>query len=689
MVMLWALISCVEIRAQEIQKVSNDSIALQEVVVKAARVVNKEDGKLIFPSDIQKQRSFSGFSLLGKLALPHIRVDEAGRSISATDNKGEVQIRINGILANMHDVQMLDVASIMSVDYIDSPGVRYGKNIAYVIDIHTRRASSGGSLGFNLTNALTTKLGSNDVYASVNRGKSQLNILYEQTYVDNKASEYNEDAQYLLHDGSEYQISRKIMNVATRNYDNTLQLKYNLADSALYVFQTTLTTDFYNQPYTSNEMWFSESGKPAYPVYRTSKGRDFTPALDLYFYHQLGKHQSLSADVLGTYIHTKGAYYEGEGEPYQYQVDGKTYSLIAEAIYENRLKPFTFSAGTNLNWKYMDNQYLGDVVSENGIRSLGIYGFAQIKGSLGQFKEGTSRLTYVAGFGLSNQSYRQGDEDFSFWLCRPKLTLAYCLTSSFQIRLGSELSQHISQIAMISDTRIRKNSMEWTVGNPSLKPNSRYENWVAFSFSKPKINTDFTLNYRINRHCDLAKYTRTENDQFLYSQTNQPHCNMLYLTNDTRFDIIPDHLILSVNAGIYRFFNKGDEYSHCYTAYNYGGTLQGYWGKWTVILYADNGWNFMEGEHIGHNPPSLAVSASYHIGDFDFTLYMHNPFMAHPKSYSAEIVNALLRKQVRGYDNSGGNLFRIGVAWNINRGKDYRKIQRNINNEERETGILK
>ena len=73
MLMLWALISCAEIRAQEIQKVSNDSIALQEVVVKAARVVNKEDGKLIFPSDIQKQRSFSGFSLLGKLALPHMR----------------------------------------------------------------------------------------------------------------------------------------------------------------------------------------------------------------------------------------------------------------------------------------------------------------------------------------------------------------------------------------------------------------------------------------------------------------------------------------------------------------------------------------------------------------------------------------------------------------------------------------
>ena len=97
----------------------------------------------------------------------------------------------------------------------------------------------------------------------------------------------------------------------------------------------------------------------------------------------------------------------------------------------------------------MDNQYLGDVVVENGIRSLGIYGFAQIKGSLGQFEEGTSRLTYVAGFGLSNQSYRQGDEEFSFWLRSSETHIGLFLDifKPLQIRLGSELSQHISQIS--------------------------------------------------------------------------------------------------------------------------------------------------------------------------------------------------------------------------------------------------
>lgn len=680
--------SSADTSAAKDSSVAKDSVSLQEVVVKAARVVNKVDGKLIFPSDVQKQNSHSGFSLLSKLALPNIRVDEVARSISAVDHKGEVQVRINGIIANMHDVQTLDVSSISHIDYINSPGVRYGKDIAYVIDIRTHRATTGGSLGIDLSNALTTKYGKNDVYGSVNRGKSQFYLFYEQAYANNKGSEYHEDAQYHLNDGSEYDISRRTENGATRYYDNTLQLKYNLADSASYVFQASLSADFSNQPRTAYEMLFSESSSETI-VHRRNKSRDFTPVLDLYFFHQLGKHQSLTADVLGTYIRTKGDYYEDEGEPYQYQVEGKTYSIISEAIYENRLKPFTLSAGFHMDWKYMDNHYLGDVASENGIHSSGTYGFAQIKGSLFRGKDDAARLNYVAGFGLSNQTYRQGDEHYSFWLSRPKVSLAYQISSAFQLRYDFELSQHISEIAMVSDTRIRKNSMEWTVGNPSLKPDSRYEHTLTLSYNRTRISNDLSVDYRINRHCNLAKYTRTEDNQFLNTQANQPHCNLLYVMDYARFDLIPDHLSLTVNASINRFFNKGDEYSHFYTGYNYGGTLQGYWGRWSFTLYGDSGWNFMEAENIGHNAPALQTSASYHLGNFDFTLTTQNLFMAHPKEYSAEIVNALVQKQACGRNSAMGNFVMLGVAWKINRGKEYRKIQKTISNRERETGILK
>ncbi len=678
--LIWAVGGIGEMKAQDVSSV-NDSIALKEVVVKAARVVSKVDGQLIFPSEVQKQHSHSGFSLLSKLALPNIRVDELARTISAIDQRGAVQVRINGIIANVRDVQALDVSTVSRIDYIDSPGVRYGKDVAYVIDIRTRRQSVGGSVGFDLTNALTTKTGVNDVFASVNRGNSQFHLFYEQNYSDCRANDYRENAQYHLTDGTVYEMSRQRQSGRVKDFGNTLELKYSLADSASYVFQTAFSTAFDNRPRTFGETLVSD-GSSEYIAHSNDKSRSFTPSLDLYFFHQLGVRQSFTADLLGTYISTKSDSYDDEGAPYSYQVDGKTYSLIGEAVYENRLKPFTLSAGVHWNWKYMSNSYMGDVESVNGIHTSGIYGFSEIKGQW-------AKLNYVAGFGLSNQRYRQGSDSYSYWLTRPKLTLAYPLSSALRLCYIFELSQHISQVAMISDTRIRQNSMEWTVGNPALRPSSRYEQWLSLDYSKPRLHNILGVTYRINRNCNLAKYTRTDDNQFLYMQSNQPHCNMLYFRDDCRLDLIPDHLTLTVYADICRFFNKGDDYSHLYTSYGYGAYLQGYWGNWSFMLNADNGWNFMEGEMKGHQGAALNASVGYRLGYFDFTLYAQNPFLAHPKLDSSELVNALVQKQMSVHSAAWGNMVQLSIAWRINRGKKYREIQKNIQNKERETGIMK
>ena len=51
--------------AQDVEK----TIALDEVTVKAAKVVNKDDGMIIYPTDAQKQASNNGYSILEKLTL--------------------------------------------------------------------------------------------------------------------------------------------------------------------------------------------------------------------------------------------------------------------------------------------------------------------------------------------------------------------------------------------------------------------------------------------------------------------------------------------------------------------------------------------------------------------------------------------------------------------------------------------
>ena len=121
--------------AQDVEK----TITLDEVTVKAAKVVNKADGMIIYPTDAQKQASNNGYSILEKLTLANLRIDNISHSITAIDNRGGVQIRINGIVVGKPDMLALNPKDISKIDFINNPGVRYGDGIAYVIDIVTRR----------------------------------------------------------------------------------------------------------------------------------------------------------------------------------------------------------------------------------------------------------------------------------------------------------------------------------------------------------------------------------------------------------------------------------------------------------------------------------------------------------------------------------------------------------------------
>lgn len=135
------------------------STTLKEVAVKAARTVQKEDGMWLYPTRQQLENSADGYALLAKLALPRIRVDEAANSITALSNLGIVQVRINDLVATREDLLALNMQSVQRVEFIDNPGLRYGEDIAYVINIKVRKPDSGYVLGSSLANTLTTALG--------------------------------------------------------------------------------------------------------------------------------------------------------------------------------------------------------------------------------------------------------------------------------------------------------------------------------------------------------------------------------------------------------------------------------------------------------------------------------------------------------------------------------------------------
>ena len=653
------------------------NVTLDEVTIKGARTIQKVDGQWIYPTKQQITTSANGYSLLAKLTLPHIRVDEAMNSITALTDLGTVQVRINDVIASREDLQTLDMQGVDHIEFIDNPGVRYGEGIAYVIDIKVKKPVSGYVVGSQLTNTLTTVNGSESLFGKMNCGRSEFALSYDLDYHHFKGAEYEERATYELESGDIVTMCRQSLNKQSKNLSHHAQLTYSLSDSN-YVFQARLSGSHDIRPQQTD----AEMALDGVPYDEHAASRSSSPSFDLYYHQDFHRHQSLTANVVGTHIKTTGDTDNNEGNAYHFHIDGQTYTLWSEAVYENRLKPFTVSGGMQYGQQYSHNVYQGDVEATNDMHTSSLYLFSQLKGHLGHF-------SYMGGLGASRRYYRQGSATQDLWFFRPKFTVSYPLTDRLKVKYDFEISQHTSQIALVSDVSIKQNAMETILGNPDIHPNRVVSHQLKLSYSTPRFTSELQGYYRLNPHCNMEKYIR-QDGHFYQTQTNGDNeCNFFYIDTYNQWDIIPETLTATVYGGIYRFFNFGEDYTHTYTSFNGGCSLQAYLGRWTLGAYADNGWNFMEGEHRGHQAPAWYFTCNYRMNDaFSISIYAQHLFSQHPLTNKTEIVSRYVQKEISQHCGDYGNMLTVKLSYRLDRGRKYRDIQRTMNHRDSETGIL-
>ena len=217
------MISAFCANAQNVDK----TITFDKVTVKSAKVVNKSDGMIIYPTETQKQASNNGYSILEKLTLANLRIDNINHTVTAIDNRGSVQLRVNGIVVGKQEMLALNPKDIAKIDFINNPGVRYGESIAYVIDIVTRRSESGYTIGTDVTSALTTLQGDGSVYGKWNRGKSEWSLSYDVSGYKTKGEKSKQLAEYTLTDGSIYTIERNDVESLRKAIAHNTKLTYN------------------------------------------------------------------------------------------------------------------------------------------------------------------------------------------------------------------------------------------------------------------------------------------------------------------------------------------------------------------------------------------------------------------------------------------------------------------------------
>lgn len=663
--------------AQNVDK----SITLDEVTVRASKVVNKPDGMVIYPTDSQRQASTNGYSFLEKLTLPNLRIDNINHTISAIDNRGGVQLRINGIIVDKPEMTALDPKDILRIDFIDKPGVRYGESLAYVINIITRRNDSGYSVGTDITSAITTIQGDGMVYGKWNKGKSEWSVSYDINGNKSKGSKILQNANYTLTDGSIYTIERNDVETLRKYISHNAKLTYNWADSTATVFQTSLSGALNKTPdnYSIKEII---DGNHSYKATSRDGSKDLSPVLDIYFFRQLTPKQSIIANAVGTFISTKTNSFYNEGTPYIYNVDGKSASLLSEMIYENRLKPFTLSAGLNYRYKHTMNDYTGDATARTRMNDNKLYAFGEIKGSIKQFQ-------YSLGTGVSYIHNTQNEHTYNFWTYRPKLTLTYNPSNELQMSYTFQMQERTSRIAMTSDAAIRTNSMEWTVGNPDLKPSRDMEHRLLVSYNTNRLQSFIEGYYKQCRRPNMAHYERTDDNRFIYTQINQKEIDVLDITAYAGYWLLPEKLQVAANGGMFRCFNFGYDYTHCYTSWFYVGSITAYLGKFYLRGYIDNGTRFLEGESKGYNGAYSALQASYNLKNWQFSLTWANPLCSNYKSFENELLNRNLYKHSIGYSKDSGNCISLNIVWRLSGGRNHQSAEKRINLKDTDNGIIK
>ena len=663
----------------------NDSVQLEEVVIKGARVVNRTDGKLIFPSEEMTKSASSGYTLLKMLPLPNVKVDDINETVSAANSlMGNVQVRINDVEATTADMQSLQPKEVEKVELIDRPGVRYGENVGIVLNIITRKVTSGYVVGASGTLVPKADMVKGNAYTKNNSGNNELSLNYSGYYRHSNGMNAVEHAEYLMADNKYNKVERNTNDIINRNTMHDIQARYSWINADGSAFLTTLSTSIDNNPrdFRKTDVAYSDGRNTTETIDNSEK--TISPLLDLYFKTQLGKSQSLVANATGSFTHTDYAYlFITDDTSFGYNTLGKTWSLKSEAMYENRMKPFTLSAGLRYAQKYIDNDYSGDATLVSQIHSSNIYAFSQIQGSLW-------KIGYMVGLGLSREYYRQGETMYDRVWLRPKLNLSLPLSQHIRLNYTLTSAPASSKLQNMSGMSIITNGMEYSEGNPELIMARRDDHTLTLSYQSPRLYTQLMTFFRHNAHPAMQHVYRTEDDRFVKTFLEGRRIDLLMLQSYTNYDIIPQHLNAYISAEMLNIWNDGQNYSHRLTSFNFNIGLTAWLGNWTIMATMDNGYHFMENEYESRNIFSDFVSVSYKYKNITAGLFCQNLFKRNAKIEEVENHNHLAHKLLIAHNHNTSSAIGIKLTWKLSKGRNFKGIDRDTNSlKDKETGVAK
>lgn len=676
-----------------------NSYLLKGVTVEAAKVVEKVDRQIIFPTKEQVKTASNGYDLLDNLSLPTIIVNRAERKVLSLKG-GDVQIRINDVKASMQDVLALQPDEVTKVEFINVPGLKYGdSNLDAVINYQVRRRYAGYVSGVSTMQGTKAGFNNSDGYFKYNVKKSEFSINYSFSYRSVEERSYESLGTYHLPTGET--LHRNYL-----GYDspflytiNNVQLGYNLSEPDKYTLNVRLNFFNYNSPVRGMNQLYQESGKANQYLQNNREMLEQIPSLDIYYSLNMPHDQNLALNLVGTYIGTDYQYrmreYTFNKSPdesvknapltdYSYNATGRKRSLIGEGTYSKNWKQMTLSVGGQYNISHTDNIYVGSSNADTELKYSNLYLFTQLQGQQKWF-------SYQVGVGATRSSIHQGENGYCKWLFRPQVTLQAKASDRLSFKWSSKITSDIPSLSDLSELRQYSNSFEARDGNSGLKPFTGYNNTLSASWNIPLMSVYLEGNWT---YYDKPIATsilpeKREDGSYLFvsKPENQKSHDYKHLLLTPEVHLIKDHLDLNLMCEYQNVKTKGLDYSHEFNYFSYGAEIRYMTGNWNIGYGAYKVEKSFWGEKTNGGEPTSNLAVTYSYKNWQFGVLGLFVFYPHGCVYKDELFNKYVQQKNKTRLADQGNMLVFTASFNFSHGRRYHTGSRKLNNSDRDNGI--
>lgn len=680
-------------------KMQANSYLLKGVTVEAARVVEKVDRQIIFPTKEQVKTASNGYDLLDNLSLPTIIVNRAERKVLSLKG-GDVQIRINDVKASMQDVLALQPDEVTKVEFINVPGLKYGdSNLDAVINYQVRRRYAGYVSGVSTMQGTKAGFNNSDGYFKYNVKKSEFSLNYSFSYRSVEERSYESLGTYHLPTGETLHRNYLGYDSPFLYTTNNVQLGYNLSEPDKYTLNVRLNFYNHNSPVRGMNQLYQESGKANQYLQNNRKMLEQIPSLDIYYSLNMPHDQNLALNLVGTYIGTDYQYrmreYTFNKSPdesvknapltdYSYDATGRKRSLIGEGTYSKSWKQMALSVGGQYNISHTDNIYVGSSNADTELKYSNLYLFTQLQGQQKWF-------SYQVGVGATRSSIHQGENGYSKWLFRPQVTLQAKASDRLSFKWSSKITSDIPSLSDLSELRQYSNSFEARDGNSGLKPFTGYNNTLSASWNIPLMSVYLEGNWT---YYDKPIATsilpeKREDGSYLFvsKPENQKSHDYKHLLLTPEVHLIKDHLDLNLMCEYQNVKTKGLDYSHEFNYFSYGAEIRYMTGNWNIGYGAYKVEKSFWGEKTNGGEPTSNLAVTYSYKNWQFGVLGLFVFYPHGCVYKDELFNKYVQQKNKVRLADQGNMLVFAASFNFSHGRRYHTGSRKLNNSDRDNGI--